>query len=329
MADDATGGLRGGTLRGLLGVAALALVGACQSFPSAPPQVTPRVRPAALAPADPAPAPPAPSAASEELRGYYERVQSNLLAQGLLRRDGGGIDTPFNATDLARNFERLAFFHEYERGTGLSQARETPDFMRRWSGPLRLQVEFGASVPPDQQRSDSAEIDSYANRLAQVTGHPIQTVTRGGNFHILVMGEDDREDAVRRIRQLVPNAADSAVSIIRTLPRPIHCLVFGFSAEQNDNVYRRAIAFVRAEHPGLMRQSCFHEEIAQGLGLANDSPRARPSIFNDDDEFALLTNHDELLLKMLYDPRLRPGMTLEQARPTIGIISRELMGSSS
>jgi hypothetical protein len=43
---------------------------------------------------------------------------------------------------------------------------------------------------------------------------------------------------------------------------------------------------IRAEHPDLLRLSCLHEEIAQGLGLPNDSPRARPSIFNDDEEFA-------------------------------------------
>ena len=43
------------------------------------------------------------------------------------------------------------------------------------------------------------------------------------------------------------------------------------------------------------------------MGLPNDSPEARPSLFNDDLEFALLTEHDAILLRMLYDPRLRPG----------------------
>ena len=64
-----------------------------------------------------------------------------------------------------------------------------------------------------------------------------------------------------------------------------------------------------------MRLSCIHEEITQGLGLANDSPLARPSIFNDDEEFALLTPMDELMLKMLYSPRLSAGMTETEARP--------------
>ena len=64
------------------------------------------------------------------------------------------------------------------------------------------------------------------------------------------------------------------------------------------------------------------------MGLANDSPAARPSVFNDDEEFALLTRHDELLLRMLYDPRLRPGMTEAEARPIITDIATELTGGS-
>ena len=42
-------------------------------------------------------------------------------------------------------------------------------------------------------------------------------------------------------------------------------------------------------------------------------------------EFALLTAHDELLLQMLYDTRLRPGMTAAQAAPITRIIARELV----
>lgn len=54
-----------------------------------------------------------PSAASQDLARYYGQVQSNLLTRGLLRTDGGGPDTPYDADDLARNFETIAFFSEY------------------------------------------------------------------------------------------------------------------------------------------------------------------------------------------------------------------------
>jgi acetyl-CoA acetyltransferase family protein len=84
-----------------------------------------------------------------------------------------------------------------------------------------------------------------------------------------------------------------------------------------------------AEHPDLMRLSCLHEEITQGLGLANDSPAARPSIFNDDEEFALLTPMDELMLKMLYNPLLTPGMTEAEARPIVDSLATALVGGES
>jgi hypothetical protein len=72
-----------------------------------------------------------------------------------------------------------------------------------------------------------------------------------------------------------------------------------------------------------------HEEISQALGLPNDSPRARPSIFNDDEEFALLTDHDELLLRILYSRELRPGMLAYEARPIVESLARRLMGGDS
>ncbi len=92
---------------------------------------------------------------------------------------------------------------------------------------------------------------------------------------------------------------------ITDMPRSTYCLVYALSAGQG-STYTTAFAVIRAEHPDLMRLSCIHEEITQGLGLANDSPLARPSIFNDDEEFALLTPMDELMLKMLYSPAPRP-----------------------
>ena len=81
------------------------------------------------------------------------------------------------------------------------------------------------------------------------------------------------------------------------------------------SIYSAVIILIRAEHPPLTRLSCVHEEMAQAMGLPNDSPEARPSLFNDSLEFALLTEHDAILLRMLYDPRLRPGHDRRRGAP--------------
>ena len=61
----------------------------------------------------------------------------------------------------------------------------------------------------------------------------------------------------------------------------------------------------------MRRGACFHEEIAQSLGLTNDSHFARPSIFNDDDEFATITKFDEMQ-QILYD-RIYSGVSKKEA----------------
>jgi hypothetical protein len=270
------------------------------------------------------------SAESRALAGYYARVQADLLTQGLLRTDGGGPDTPFDADIVARNFERIAFFDEYERGGGLTAARGGPGALRRWVVPVRFSVEFGATVPPAQQAPDRQTVSAYVARLARLTGHPM-TVTSpaSANYHVLVMGEDDRAQLLARVTELVPNIDRASLAFLRSMPRTIHCLVMAFSDPAQDQVYTRAIAVIRAEHPDLMRRSCFHEELTQGLGLPNDSPAARPSIFNDDDEFALLTSQDEVFLQILYDRRLAPGMPLTTARPLVLQIAAERVGGPS
>ncbi|WP_417525667.1 DUF2927 domain-containing protein [Marinovum sp.] len=271
----------------------------------------------------------APSEDSLKLAAYYERVEQQLVAQGLLRTDGGGPDTEFSRRMLIENFERIAFFDEYVRGAGLQSGRGGASRLKRWGQPIRMSVEFGSTVPQSQKAADRAEVARYAARLSRVTGHPITMTDTDPNYYVLYMSEDDGQALPARIKQIVPNINENALNIFRSLPRSIHCLVIAFSSEPGGHEYAKSIALIRAEHPSLLRKSCVHEELAQGLGLANDSPRARPSIFNDDDEFALLTGHDELLLKMLYDRRLRAGMSWDEAAPIVETIADDLLGGPS
>lgn len=293
----------------------LAALAACQGLTPGPDTD----KPAATAPQKP-------SSDSAALQAYYAKVQADLLARGLLRTDGGGPDTPYTPDMLARNFEQIAFYDEYAPGRGLRKSSGRAGNLRRWSGPVRIGVEFGASVPPEIRSQDTSTVSAYVRRIAGITERPISMNAGRANFHVLVMGNDDRSQLLARLRQIIPGASPSTLGLFTNPPRGIHCLVAAFPSDKNENDYRTAVALVRAEHPDLLRKSCYHEEIAQGLGLANDSPNARPSIFNDDDEFSLLTTHDEALLSMLYDPRLSIGMTLEEARPVINLMAREKAG---
>ncbi|MEM9549556.1 MAG: DUF2927 domain-containing protein [Pseudomonadota bacterium] len=306
-------------LAGALGLAVF--LAGCEVSPPVQPVPVPPSRPAGLAQRA------EPSDISKNLQLYYARLENDLVARGLLRTDGGGPDTPFDADDLERNFETIVFFDEYRAGAGLSsRGAGESGRLRRWDGPVRMNVEFGRFSTPQTRTRNRNDVAAYAARLARVTGHPISVTSRSPNFNVFFMSYDDDALLQSRLRAVVPNISDSTLAIFRDLPRTIHCLVVAFSDNSAPQSYTRAVALIRAEHPDLIRRSCIHEELAQGLGLANDSPAARPSIFNDDDEFALLTTHDEFLLQMLYDPRLTSGMTASEARGPIRVIARGLLG---
>jgi hypothetical protein len=321
-----TGRRRIGCLAAALSLMVMAGCDATQLAPRKT-SVTPEARPSSLTPPRAAPAPvAAPSQASRDLASYYARVQQDLLVRGLLRTDGGGPDTPFTDTMLVRNFEQIALRDEFESGQGLRRSSGQAGAIKKWVTPVRVTAEFGPRAPKEQQSRDRQALSNYIARLARVTGHPISMSGRGANFYVLFVSEDDKGFLVKRVRSIVPEISDTAIGILETLPTTVHCLVFAFSAGTGDYAYDTAIAIIRTEHPDLLRLSCIHEEVAQGLGLGNDDPRARPSIFNDDDEFALLTSHDELLLKILYDPLLTPGMRADEAMPIVRNRATELMG---
>ena len=295
------------------------------------PTTTPVVEPEPPAPEVSVPSKPLvaePSQASKDLATYYARLQNDLLTQGLLRGDGGGPDTPFTDTQLAQNFVRIALFNEYRDDSDFQRPQATISKLRRWDQPIRMSVEFGDTVPHAQRDQDLASVSAYAARLSRVSGVPIRITDHDPNFRVLFLDEDDRRAYGDRLRALIPSISDATVRTFVNLPRDQLCVVIGTFAPGQSS-YSQAIAMIRAEHPNLMRAACIHEELAQGMGLANDSPGARPSIFNDDEEFALLTSHDELLLKMLYDPRLRTGMAPSVAAPIARQIARDYFAAGA
>jgi hypothetical protein len=72
----------------------------------------------------------------------------------------------------------------------------------------------------------------------------------------------------------------------------------------------------RAREKGKL-VSCVVEELTQVLGLPNDSEKVFPSIFNDLSTDVYLSGLDYLLLKMLYDPRVKAGMDEHTVRPVL------------
>ncbi|TBN41206.1 DUF2927 domain-containing protein [Paracoccus subflavus] len=264
------------------------------------------------------------SSISNAQRDFYARAETALREQGRLRQDRVPQDAPIDARTLARNFLNIALRDEYGPGGLQAGTGGTPAPLRRWGEPVRLQVEFGDSSDVATRRAYRVEVTQYAARLAAASGHPVSLTENGGNFVVMVLSDDERRAIGPRLAQLVPGIPPQDIVAMQQLDPDNFCTVFAYSHGAAP-VYSHAVALIRSELTPLLQTSCIHEELAQGMGLANDSPVARPSIFNDDEEFALLTHHDELLLAILYDERLQPGMTRAEAEPIVQQIAEELL----
>jgi hypothetical protein len=312
---------------GRIGPAAALLAGLLLAACARPEFATgpnPMARPDGLPPVQDA------AAAPDALTAFYAGVEGDLTASGRMRRETAPVDAPFSVDDLVRNFERIALYDEYVDVGGRFVRQETPSYLRRWDRPVRVGVMTGPSIPAAEASRDRANVAAFTRRLGGLTGLDMR-ISDGNdvNFLVLFMSDAERIAFAEQVRVRYPEFAPAVMSTLVETPLDTFCTAYAFADPGNRAVYSAALIVIRAEHPPLTRLSCVHEEMAQAMGLPNDSPDARPSLFNDSLEFALLTEHDEILLRMLYDPRLRPGMTVAEAGPLLPQVAADAMAAQA
>lgn len=250
-------------------------------------------------------------------RHEYALYEAALRAGGNLRTEVEPLDAPFSNTDLVRNFTRIALHHEGDIERDGSDVNSVPNRLGRWEEDIRYRM-LGAGVTPEAK----IEVQEFARRLEDLTGRRFIPAEEDINFLILITSPDERPDVSRMLREVTP-ALGRSFDRWRASESLI-CVATNLYKDAEDDRIVFGMVMLGTELGPLMRSSCLHEELVQALGLGNDHGEVRPSIFNDDEEFALMTRHDEYLLRILYDPRLEPGMTADEALPIVRQIISDL-----
>lgn len=249
--------------------------------------------------------------------GPYTAARMGL---GGLRTDRNPADAVFDAGTLERNFPIVALGAEPNPvGEQPGERRLEPGILRRWETQIRWAV---ANDSPTAAR-DVPVVGRTFERLARITGVDIAPAGAGTepNIFILFLRPEDYP-SVAASPPMAPGGRWLTGFIHRFGRSPTTPCVATFTAsgpDDPDGQHRIifSIVLIRADLPARLAEACIEEELAQTMGLPNDADDIRPSIFNDDQEFALLTRHDEALLRILYDPRLRPGMTEREIAPLL------------
>lgn len=229
---------------------------------------------------------------------------------GAMRTDYDPADAPFGTEDLVADFERIALRHEADPSQPGGRGNWKPNPLGRWQGPLRYKF-YGSGTT----EADRAEVRALMQRIGRLTGISVAEVDDDVTFLILIPTRAEEDGIAAGLAKVRPEFA-AAFDLWRH-SATIRCIGTSLAPASAPHSYDGAMVAIGAATTGLARLACLHEEIVQSMGLANDDSRVRPSIFNDDGEFALLTRHDAFLLRILYDPRLRPGMTADEAMPVV------------
>jgi hypothetical protein len=201
--------------------------------------------------------------------------------------------TDFTNEEIRDGFFKIAFGAELQLDTPAERVRKFDEpvriFVIRTGGPDR-RSEIEAVV---------ADIRAHVNHLdVAVTNN-----RREANFLVRLVPERKVD---RTIRALYGN--DRAKQIQQSL-NPV-CLS-GIGKDERFRI-RRAEVILPVDAKEFTFYDCAYEELLQALGAINDDRSVPWTMFNDDVQMGFFDVYDQYLLNILYDPRIRPGMTKDE-----------------
>lgn len=254
----------------------------------------------------------------------YRQSAEIATVYGLFRVERAPPDAPYDSAALTRHFERVAFDQEDQKVEIDPKAIGETYTLSRWEVPIRYEF-----IGDDVRDEDRRVVAQIFDRIAGATGVDVAEAAgeTAGNFQIVILSPAARSDwwdgMSNERREGLSNTAIEAW--VKTLAVPCAGRIgYGVDGGRDGGRIERGLILIKAELEGVFRESCFEEEIAQSMGLLNDHDDVRPSIFNDKNEFAVMTRHDADLMRILYDARLAPGMTRDQAMPLVREIAAGL-----
>jgi len=200
-------------------------------------------------------------------------------------------EKPPNPNLLLTQFDRIAFSSEMrsDRRAGI---------LVKWQTPVRVWV------PRDGVGENYLlPVHRRLKELRKITGHDIALAaphTGTGNLHLRFVSRS----------QVEAKAKGEAACYTQIIERG-GVIVWG-------DIYIARDSEDQISH-------CLTEELVQSLGLLDDSPLIEGSIFNETTSHDNLIFPDALLLEVLYNRRLTPGMTRRQAMPIVKILIGDIL----
>jgi hypothetical protein len=204
----------------------------------------------------------------------------------------------FSDQEILDGFFKIAFGAEL-------QLQGRVDRIRKYDGPVRVYIDNRGR--PDRSAQVAAVVEDIRARVANLD---IAVTKDAAAANVLVTLVRDR-DLDRTVQRFYGRAR--ARRIQQSLEP--QCLS-GFRKDESFRIQRSEVILV-VDVGDFVFYDCVYEELLQSLGPINDDTSVPWSMFNDDVQLGFFGVYDQYLMNILYDPRIRPGMTRNEARAVL------------
>jgi hypothetical protein len=190
------------------------------------------------------------------------------------------------------------------------------DRVKKYARTIRINIEAlpTEDLPAPLARIRKVEAERLIRQLAtRIGGVRIEIVPRLAQANLLLLITDRRHYlSVGRVML----GEDAAFMRTTTCAGSVS---FG-----SDFVIDRGLAIVVGDAGTRLFMACVAEEVLQVMGPVNDDTSLAYSTFNDRNELDGFPLFDQFILNMLYDRRVRAGMTRDQVMAVLPSVLRDI-----
>ncbi len=201
----------------------------------------------------------------------------------------------FTDEEIIDGFFRVVFGAEFHVAGGV-------DRIRKYEKPIRVYADNRAK--PDR-RAQLAEV--IADIRSKVQHLDIAMVDRRKDANVVVTLVRDR-DIEKTIKQFY--GKEQGEKIVKSLEP--QCLS-GFKKDELFRIQHSDI-ILAVDAGDFVFYDCVYEEVLQSIGPINDDDNLPWTMFNDEVQMGFFDIYDQYILNLLYDPRIRAGMSKDQVK---------------
>lgn len=201
----------------------------------------------------------------------------------------------FTDAEIVDGFFRVVFGAEFHVSGRV-------DRIRKYEMPVRIFVDNRAK--PDRRKQVAQVVNDIRSKVRHLDIAMVDS-RKDANFTVTLVRDRDIEKTIRRFY-----GREQAERIVKSLEP--QCLS-GFRKDELFRIQHSDVIIV-IDAGEFIFLDCLYEELLQALGPINDDDALPWTMFNDEVQMGFFGIYDQYLLNILYDRRIRAGMTGEQVK---------------